>query len=123
MSAMGFLRNAKRAASDSRLAAASAPETPKRSTKFKDADGVERPVSLTQEQIDKVTGRRISEAKTKENIAGMLKAEGVPDAEVTRIISDPKALKELGLIREVPQLGEAYYSESNPVQQKDGKYY
>ena len=114
MSALGLVRTATKARSDSRLAKNSAPtpEQPTRTTKFKAEDGTEQTVTLDDGQISQLTSlRAMGENKSKEALATMLRNKGVPAEEINRILGNSQALKELGLIRETPRIGPTHYSE------------
>lgn len=126
MSALGLIRSTNRAISDSRLARNSAPDPkqPTRSTKFKAEDGTEQPVTLDEGQISILTNLRGRDKKAaKEELAKMLRNNGVPAEEINRIMNNSQTLKELGLIWETPKIGSAHYSEVKPELTHGTGYY
>ena len=126
MSALGLVRTATKARSDSRLAknSAPAPEQPTRTTKFKAEDGTEQSVTLDDGQISQLTSlRAMGENKSKEALATILRNKGVPAEEINRILGNSQALKELGLIRETPRIGPTHYSEVKPEPTHGTGYY
>ena len=91
--------------SDARLAANTQKDVKQltRTTKYKAEDGTEKPITLTEGDIATITKAK-GDTKSKEALSTKLKDSGVPAEEVNRIMNNPEALKELGLVHNTPNL-------------------
>ena len=123
MSIMGLAGKGRRAVEDSRLAARVNPEAKpiSRTTKYTKADGSEGEVSLSDSELRVLTE---SGTKGEKNIREKLKSiltdtHGIPETEANRIMDDPVALKELGLIHNTPTIGRNTYSTVKPEKATD----
>lgn len=118
MAATGLTKRGVHAANEARLAKHSHPgvEPIPYATKFKNADGTEDTLTFNPDDIRKATaffnrGDKKSRAKLVELIKA--KKTNIPDEEINRILGDPNALRELGLVHETRITGNGY-SEAKP---------
>lgn len=113
MAATGLTKRGIHAANEASLAKQSHPgvEPPSRSTKFKNADGTEDTLTFTDSEIgDMTVFYNRGDAKSKKKLVELIRKQkpNIPDEEINRILSDPNALKELGLVHETHLLGNRY---------------
>lgn len=118
MAATGLTKRGVHAANEARLAKHSHPgvEPIPYATKFKNADGTEDTLTFNPQDIRNATaffnrGDKKSRAKLVELIKA--KKPNIPDEEINRILGDPNALRELGLVHETRITGNGY-SEAKP---------
>lgn len=110
--------------SDARLAANTQKDVKPltRTTKYKAEDGTEKSVTFTEGDIATITKGK-GDTKSKKALSDKLEEAGVPAAEVNRIMNNPEALKELGLVHNTPNLWFNSYSEVKPESKHSTGYY
>ena len=114
MSAMGLVGKGRRAFEDSRLAAkvTATPKAVSRTTKYTKTDGTEGELKLSDAEIRSLTSKK-GETEIRDALKNMLiHTHKVPAGEVKRILDDPAAWKELGLVKNTK-----FFAKNNTVSQ------
>lgn len=110
MTLTGVARRGTKAFNESRLAANAHPD-PKpipRKTKYKTADGTEKDLVFTDDDINKATPLfQLRDQKSRADLAKLIKDRypDIPDEEVNRILGDAGALRDLGIAKNAKLAG------------------
>ena len=110
MTLTGVTRRGVKAINESRLAANAHPD-PKpipRKTKYKTADGTEKDLVFTDDDINKATPLfQLRDQKSRADLAKLIKDRypDIPDEEVNRILGDVGALRDLGIAKNAKLAG------------------
>lgn len=113
MALVGLTKRGVHAANEARLAKHSHPgvkEIPYK-TKFKNADGTEDELTFNPNDIKEATSfLNRGDVKSKAKLVELIKAKkpNISDEEINRIIGDPKALRDLGLVHETRITGNGF---------------